>query len=98
MSPVFSHHRPAPARSKGAALAISISSTIAISSLIGVAQQVDAERQRAFVVAPHEIILGCMNCDKANAMAAYGQFFMATNDAQERPPSVCDIWDEMPVR
>jgi hypothetical protein len=29
-----------------------------ISSLIGVAQQVGAERQRAFVVAPDEIILG----------------------------------------
>ncbi|WP_157156294.1 hypothetical protein [Diaminobutyricimonas sp. LJ205] len=64
MPQVFSHHRPAPARSTCAALTISISSTMTISSLIGVAQQVGVERQRAFVVAPREIIFGCMNCNK----------------------------------
>jgi hypothetical protein len=64
MPQVFSHHLPAPARSRCAALTISISSIMTISSLIGVAQQVGAERQRDFVVAPREIILGCMNFNK----------------------------------
>ena len=53
MPQVFNHHWPALARSRCAALTISISSTMTISSLIGVAQQVGAERQRALVVAPH---------------------------------------------
>ena len=64
MPQLFSHQRPALARSRCAALTISISSTMTISSLIGVAQQVGAERQRAFVVAPQQIILGCVNCNK----------------------------------
>jgi hypothetical protein len=66
MPQVFSHHWPALARSRCAALTVSISSTMTISSLIGVAQQVGAERQRALVVAPHE------NCNKVVRLGILG--------------------------
>ena len=51
MPQMFGHQRPALARSGCAALTIGNSSTMTISSPIGVAQQAGAEPQRAFVVA-----------------------------------------------